>query len=58
MADQELQNALEEGKHHRYAGYAIPWYVHVIWLSFWILCIYYVLAYLFPAMRAEIVNPP
>lgn len=58
MAGEELQNAAEEAKNHRYAGYALPWYVHLLWISFWILCAWYVLAYLFPAMRREIVNPP
>lgn len=58
MPTDEITSAQEEGRHHTYAGYTIPWYVHLLWISFWLLCVYYVLAYLVPALRTEIVNPP
>lgn len=47
-----------EGKHHNYIGSAIPWYVRVIWVGFWILCLFYIFRWLIPAFKVEIVTPP
>lgn len=47
-----------EKRFHRYVGNRIPWWVHMIWLGFWILAITYVLRYLFPAIRTEFLAPP
>jgi hypothetical protein len=41
----------EEGRHHSYRGNRIPWYVHLIWISFWIFAVAYTLRWLFPAIR-------
>ena len=46
------------GEYHRYVGHAIPWYVRALWLGFWILCIWYVLTWLIPALKLEMVAPP
>jgi hypothetical protein len=47
-----------ENQNHRYVGSKIPWFIHLLWVSFWIFWIIYVLTYLFPALRTEIVTPP
>ncbi len=60
MADQEqeLQNAEQEYQQLDYSGYEIPWYVHLIWISFWLLTAYYTIKYIFPTMQQELVSPP
>jgi hypothetical protein len=50
--------AEEEGRFHTYVGNRIPWYVRLIWICFWVFAIYYVIAYLFPDLRTEILAPP
>jgi hypothetical protein len=40
-----------EGRYHRYFTNRIPWYVHLLWLGFWMLAVGYVLSFLFPAIR-------
>lgn len=47
-----------EGRFHTYVGNRIPWYVRLIWLCFWVFAVYYVIAYLFPDLQTEIINPP
>jgi len=48
----------EENKYHTYITNRIPWWVHLIWVSFWILAIWYVLSFQFPIIGTEILNPP
>jgi hypothetical protein len=36
----------------------IPWFVHALWIIFWIMAITYVLSYQFPVIRTEFLNPP
>ncbi|MEX2185414.1 MAG: hypothetical protein WD875_01415 [Pirellulales bacterium] len=48
----------EEHRYHDYRGSAIPWYVRLLWLGFWILAIYYVVSYLIPEMQIELIKPP
>ncbi len=48
----------KENESHRYAGSAIPWYVHLLWLSFWVFAIAYVIRFLFPAIQGELLSPP
>jgi len=43
---------------HNYKTSRIPWFVHLIWISFWIVAVSYIWRYLIPAMRVEIPNPP
>ena len=47
-------SVLTEGRYHDYTGNRIPWYVRLIWLGFWCFAIYYVVAYLFPALQVEL----
>jgi hypothetical protein len=48
----------EENKNHTYTTNRIPWFVHALWIIFWILAVSYVLIYQFPVMRKEFLNPP
>jgi hypothetical protein len=41
-----------------YQGHELPWFVHLMWVSFWAFAIYYVLRYLLPALQTEWLNPP
>jgi hypothetical protein len=58
MTAPENRTAEQEHQEHRYVGNYIPWYIHLLWLSFWIVAILYIFTYLVPAMRTEIVTPP
>ncbi len=46
--------AEEERQHHTYTTNRIPWYVHLMWISFWVLAIWYTAAYMVPAIREEL----
>lgn len=48
----------EEKRFHRYLGPAIPWYVRLVWIGFWVFAISYVITYLLPALQHELVSPP
>ncbi|MCO6455535.1 MAG: hypothetical protein J5I93_09590 [Pirellulaceae bacterium] len=43
-----------EHQHHHYTGNAIPWYVRLIWVGFWVFAVYYTIQYLFPALQFEL----
>jgi len=58
MATPEDTPAEVEGQHHRYRGSRIPWFVHLIWLTFWLFAVSYIVIYLFPKMRTELLPPP
>ncbi|GIW92526.1 MAG: hypothetical protein KatS3mg110_0567 [Pirellulaceae bacterium] len=58
MSSSEPSSVQTEQQHHRYAGNTIPWYVHLIWISFWIFAVYYTLRFLVPALRIELNSPP
>lgn len=47
-----------EGRFHNYRTNTIPFVVHIIWILFWIGAVYYLIQYLLPALRLEIVTPP
>jgi hypothetical protein len=47
-----------EHQNHRYVGNEVPWYSHALWVHFWVFAIAYVLAYLIPAIRTELLEPP
>lgn len=56
MPEQQPESTSAETEHqfHNYTGNAIPWYVRLIWIGFWIFAIYYTVQYLFPAVRLEL----
>jgi len=60
VEDEPVKNtsATDEHRWHTYVGNRIPWYVRFIWILFWVFAVYYTIAYLFPALRVEIVTPP
>ncbi len=45
-------SAKEEGKFHTYATHRIPWYVHALWISFWLAWIWYVVQYVIPSVKS------
>ena len=45
-----------ENQYHTYVTHRVPWFIHVLWVGFWILAIWYVLTYLFPIIPSEIRN--
>jgi hypothetical protein len=54
----DSRTAETEGRFHNYIGNAIPWYVRVIWIGFWVFAVYYTVQYLFPAVRVELFTAP
>jgi hypothetical protein len=58
MAQPENPSAETENVHHTYVTHRIPWYVHVMWVLFWILAIAYILIYQLPQIPREIQSPP
>jgi hypothetical protein len=58
MATIDERSAEAEHQNHRYRGAHIPWFVHLLWISFWLFAAGYVLYYLFPAFQAEVISPP
>lgn len=58
MSVPEPRSPVEEGRHHTYVGTTIPWYVRLMWVAFWITAISYVITYLLPALKHELISPP
>jgi len=58
MSPDETASPEAEHKNHRYTGYVIPWFIHMLWVLFWIFAIGYMLRYLFPAIQGELKSPP
>lgn len=58
ISETEKASAEHEGRYHHYTGNAIPWYVHLIWISFWCFTAYYFVQYLIPMLQSEIAAPP
>ncbi len=54
----EQTSAEQDHAYHFYRGNAIPWYVRMIWIGFWIFAIWYVIQHLFPALQTELISPP
>ncbi len=60
MSSQQAQPKSEtetENKFHDYVTHKIPWFVHLMWVTFWVLAIGYVLTWLVPALQREILSP-
>lgn len=58
MPDLDLNSPEQEHRHHSYTGTRIPWYVHLMWILFWIFAAAYVVSYLFPAIQRAFLSPP
>ncbi len=54
----ERTSPQDEGAFLSYTGNAIPWYVRVLWLIFWVASIAYVVTWLLPALQTELITPP
>jgi hypothetical protein len=54
----DQDNAQVEGRYHSYRTHAIPWFIHLMWVAFWIGSIAYALRYMIPAMQSELTAPP
>lgn len=52
------QSAEKEHTFHHYTGNKIPAFVHMMWVVFWIVMIFYALSWVFPTMQTELVSPP
>ena len=52
-ADQPESSAEVEHRYHHYRGNAIPWYVRLMWLGFWVFAIAYTIQFVFPALQVE-----
>lgn len=46
-------SAKAEHRFHHYRGNAIPWYVRLMWLGFWVFAIAYTIQFVFPALQVE-----
>ena len=57
-SDNDQDSPQAEGRYHSYRTHAIPWYVHLLWVSFWIGAISYALKFMIPAMQSELMSPP
>jgi hypothetical protein len=51
-------SAEAEHRFHHYTSNAIPWYVRLIWVGFWIFAVAYTIRFLFPAMQIELIQRP
>jgi len=58
MNTPEKDSPEAEHQNHRYIGHEVPWYVHLLWVSFWIVAIAYVVRFLVPALQGELRSPP
>ena len=51
----DKENIAADSQFHNYTSNAIPWYVRILWLGFWILAVVYTIRFLFPALQAELI---
>lgn len=58
MPDVKKSIADEDLRYHRYTGNAIPWFVRLIWIGFWVFAIYYLVTYFLPVLPTELSSPP
>lgn len=58
MSEVETTTAEDEGRFHSYVGSKIPWPIHLLWVLFWCLAAWYVLAFLLPALKIELTTYP
>ncbi len=54
----EYSTPQEEKRYHHYTGNAIPWFVHLMWIGFWLLAITYSIKYVLTTIPSEMTNPP
>ena len=54
MSDFKRTSIKADDTYHHYTGNAIPWYVRLIWIGFWVFAITYTIRFLFPAIQLEL----
>jgi hypothetical protein len=54
---QKMEDGCEE-QYHYHHGNQFPWFVHVLWVCFWILAIWYIITYQLPLAKQEFLSPP
>ncbi|MGI9456830.1 MAG: hypothetical protein ACR2NU_09720 [Aeoliella sp.] len=54
----ERATAEDEREFHSYRNNRIPWFVHLMWVGFFVFAICYVIAFLIPELPAEFVHSP
>ncbi|ADV61157.1 hypothetical protein Isop_0564 [Isosphaera pallida ATCC 43644] len=62
IADSETELVVQppekESRFLNYTSNAIPWYIHLIWVAYWVFVLAYVITWMVPAMQKEMVSPP
>jgi hypothetical protein len=58
MDKPEYKTVEEESRYHHYTGNTIPWFIHLMWLLFWVFSIIYLIRFMLPALQVELVTPP
>ncbi|MFM7035741.1 MAG: hypothetical protein ACKOYJ_11280 [Planctomycetia bacterium] len=58
LSDSHRSSPEADNRFHDYTGNAIPWYVRVIWIGFWIFAVAYTIRFLLPAMQIELIQKP
>ena len=43
--------AEQEGQFHTYTTHRIPWFIRVMWICFWIGCVWYIIKWAIPSAR-------
>lgn len=51
MSEPVGPSAEQEKQFHTYTTHAIPWFVRLIWVAFWIACIWYIIRLAIPSAR-------
>lgn len=57
MNEAKHETAEAEHQYHDYEGKRIPLLIHLMWISFWILAVWYVARYLFPNLASQLISP-
>lgn len=47
-----------EARHLTYTSNAIPWFIRLMWVAFWIFAIGYAVSFFLPAIQRDLVSPP
>jgi hypothetical protein len=58
MSTPEKDSPEVEHQNHSYIGHHVPWYIHVLWICFWIFAISYAIRFLLPVIQGELRSPP
>lgn len=51
MTEPTGPSAQSDSQFHTYSTHAIPWLVRLLWVGFWVGCIWYIIAYAIPSAK-------